>query len=135
MHNACLVSMVKNPFGHPPSPGIRSPTLSGERASEKKKKETHLGPGNAITHTVDLRQVGLTVLDSHGWHKLGRLMANCRLLPGQKAVISEGRISLRRPCKFMAAQPLTTKSTHRASISGHKKIASDQKKQKPLTSN
>lgn len=58
------------------------------------KKETHPGPGSAIAHTADLRQVGLTVLDSHGWHKLGRLTTNRRLLPGQKAVISEGQISL-----------------------------------------
>lgn len=89
-HNAGLASMMKNPSNRPPSSGIRSP-LSQVTVS---KKETHPGPGSATAHTADLRQVGLTVLDSHGWHKLGRLTMNRRLLPGQKAVISEGQISL-----------------------------------------
>lgn len=51
------------------------------------------GADSDITHTVNLKQVGLTILDSHAWHKLERLMTNCTLLLGLRAVISEGQVS------------------------------------------
>ena len=76
-------------------PKLRSrfpPTLSGDRGPKDRKHRED--QESEITHSADLRQVGLTVLDSQGWHKVERPMTNYWLLLGPKAVMLEGQVSL-----------------------------------------
>ena len=71
-------------------------SLLGE--SVKKMLRKHIKDHDKDYHTVHLRRVRLTLLDSHGCYKLGRLVTNCRLLLGPKASSPcDGRASSRSP--------------------------------------
>ena len=100
-------------------------SLLGE--SVKKMLRKHIKDHDKDYHTVHLRRVRLTLLDSHGCYKLGRLVTNCRLLLGPKAIISEGQLSLWWTGKFKVTQSWMTKLTPWVYVPGHLKIASDQK--------
>ena len=61
-----------------------------ERGRAGTKGPQHAGSPIQTAGSVQL----LTLLDSHGCYKLGRLVTNCRLLLGPKAIVSEGQLSL-----------------------------------------